>query len=185
MGKINQKVIKAKIAINKVNMLAVLSHVQLFVTLWISLQEYDSGLPFPLQGTFPTQRLNPCLLYLLHHRRNICLKPPRKPYMLATDWLKQMCGQEGESNFSLNGEDLLEELTFGLRPARCGVKGAAARWGVKGAPGKGLRCVQTTERRLMWLKWNEQGDYTWCGKWGFIASVIRSQLLLYHWFYST
>ena len=68
MGKRNRKVIKAKIAINKMNMLAVLSHVRLFVTLWISLQEYWSGLPFPLQGTFPTQRWNPCLLHLLHCR---------------------------------------------------------------------------------------------------------------------
>lgn len=38
--------------------------------------------------------------------------------MLATDRLKQVCGQEGESNFSLSGEDLSEELSFGLRPAR-------------------------------------------------------------------
>ena len=26
-------------------------------------QEYWSGLPFPLQGIFPNQRVNPCLLY--------------------------------------------------------------------------------------------------------------------------
>ena len=29
-------------------------------------QQYRSGLPFLLQGIFPTQGLNPCILYLLH-----------------------------------------------------------------------------------------------------------------------
>ena len=56
-----------------------LSHVQLFVTLWtvscqvplsmrFSGQEYWSGLPFPSPGIFWTQGLNPCLLHLLHCR---------------------------------------------------------------------------------------------------------------------
>ena len=48
------------------------SHEWLFVTPWtvahqaphgISQQEYWSGLPSPLQGILPNQRLNPCLLY--------------------------------------------------------------------------------------------------------------------------
>ena len=52
-----------------------LSHVRLFVTPWtvalsaplsmeFSRQEYWSGLPFPLQGIFPTQGSNPSLLAL-------------------------------------------------------------------------------------------------------------------------
>ena len=54
-----------------------LSHVQLFVTLWtvacqaplsmgFSRQEYWSGLPFPPPGIFQTQGSNPGLLHLLH-----------------------------------------------------------------------------------------------------------------------
>ena len=53
------------------------SHVWLFVNLWsvacqaplsmgLSGLEYCSGLPFPLQGIFLTQRLNVSLLHLLH-----------------------------------------------------------------------------------------------------------------------
>ena len=62
-----------------------LSHVRLFVTLWIvayqaspsmgfSRQEYQSGLPFPSPGIFPTQASNPGLphcrqtLYPLGHQ---------------------------------------------------------------------------------------------------------------------
>ena len=56
------------------------SHFQLFVTLWtlahqaplsmeFSQQEYWSGLPFLLQGTFPTQGTKPHLLCLLHCRQ--------------------------------------------------------------------------------------------------------------------
>ena len=62
-----------------------LSHVQLFATPWtvayqaslsmgFSSQEYWSGLPFLLQGIFPTQGLNPGLphcglmLYRLSHQ---------------------------------------------------------------------------------------------------------------------
>ena len=58
-----------------------LSHVQLSATPWtvarlaplfmeFPRQEYWSGLPFPSQGTFPTQRQNPGLLQyrqILHH----------------------------------------------------------------------------------------------------------------------
>ena len=55
----------------------VLSHVQLFVAPWtvahqpplsmaFSRQEYWSGLPFPLQGIFPTQGSDSQLLSLLH-----------------------------------------------------------------------------------------------------------------------
>ena len=58
-------------------MLCHFSRVQLFVTLWsvahqaslpmgFSRQEHWSGLPTLLQGVFPTQRSNPCLLGLLH-----------------------------------------------------------------------------------------------------------------------
>ena len=37
-----------------------------------SRQEYWSGLPFLLQGIFPTQRLNPSqIFYCLSHRRSI------------------------------------------------------------------------------------------------------------------
>lgn len=54
-----------------------LSHIQLFETLWtiarrapLSVgffrQECRSGLPFPIPGIFPTQRLNSHLLRLLH-----------------------------------------------------------------------------------------------------------------------
>ena len=55
----------------------VLSHIQLFATPWtvacqapLSMgfpgQEHWSGCHFLLQGTFPTQGSNPCLLCLLH-----------------------------------------------------------------------------------------------------------------------
>ena len=37
--------------------------------------------------------------------------------MLAREWLKQVCGREGKSDFSLCGEDLNEEVTFGPGPA--------------------------------------------------------------------
>ena len=61
------------------------SHVGLFVTPWtvarqaplpmgFSRQEYWSGLPFPLQGIFPTQALN---LHLLHWQADFFL--PRSP----------------------------------------------------------------------------------------------------------
>ena len=65
-----------------------LSHVRLFATPWtvahqapqsmeFSRQEYWSGLPFPLQGTFPTQGLNPGLP---HCRPDALLsEPPGKP----------------------------------------------------------------------------------------------------------
>ena len=54
-----------------------LSRVQLFVTPWtidhqapqsmeFPSQDYLSGLPFPPQGIFPTQGLNPRLLCFLH-----------------------------------------------------------------------------------------------------------------------
>jgi len=53
------------------------SHVQFFAALGtvahqpslsmgLSRQEYWSELPFPLQGIFPTQGLNPSLLHFLH-----------------------------------------------------------------------------------------------------------------------
>ena len=61
-----------------------LSHVQLFVTLWtvarqdpLSMeffrQEWCSGLPFPSPGIFLTQGLNLCLLCLLHCRWTLYL----------------------------------------------------------------------------------------------------------------
>ena len=61
-----------------------LSHIQLFMTLWtiacqgalsmgFSRQEYWSGLPFPPLGIFLTQGSNPCFLSLLHCRQFILL----------------------------------------------------------------------------------------------------------------
>ena len=58
-------------------MLSHFSRVQFFATLWtvacqvpqsmgFPRQEYWNGLPFPSPGIFLTQRLNPCLLRLLH-----------------------------------------------------------------------------------------------------------------------
>jgi len=51
----------------------VFSCVQLFATPWtvdcqapLSWQEYQSKNTFPIQGIFPTQGSNPCLLHLLH-----------------------------------------------------------------------------------------------------------------------
>ena len=66
------------------------SRVWLLVTLWtivrqaplsmgFSRQEYWSGLPFLLQGIFPTQRSNPSLLGLLDWQAgSLPLAPPRK-----------------------------------------------------------------------------------------------------------
>ena len=59
------------------SMLSCFGHIQLFATLWtvacqaplsmgFSRQEYWGGLSCPPPGIFPTHRLNPCLLYLLH-----------------------------------------------------------------------------------------------------------------------
>ena len=43
-------------------------------------QEYWNGLPFPLQGLFPTQRSNPQLLCLLHWQvDSLPLSPPESP----------------------------------------------------------------------------------------------------------
>ena len=72
-------------------MLSCFSCVQLFATLWtiahqallsmgLTRQEYCSGLPCPPPGIFPTQRLNPHLLCLLHWQTaSLPLVPPGKP----------------------------------------------------------------------------------------------------------
>ena len=69
-----------------------LSRVQLFATpctvacqtslsMGFSRQEYWTGFPFLHQESFPIQRLNPCLLCLLHHWKadSLPLPPTRKP----------------------------------------------------------------------------------------------------------
>ena len=49
----------------------------------ISRQEHWSGVPLPIQGIFPTQGLNPCLLHLLHWQvASLPLVPPGKPVCL-------------------------------------------------------------------------------------------------------
>ena len=40
---------------------------------------FGAGCHFLLQGIFPTQGSNPCLLHLLHCRRVLYLEPPGKP----------------------------------------------------------------------------------------------------------
>ena len=68
-------------------MLSHFSRVRLFATLrtvahqaslsmGFSRQEYWSGLPFPYQGIFPTQGLNPCLLRLLQWQADSLLLAP-------------------------------------------------------------------------------------------------------------
>ena len=69
-----------------------LSSGQLFAITWtvaqqallskgFSQQEYLSGRHFLLQGIFPTQGLNPCLLHLLHWQvGSLPLVPPEKPF---------------------------------------------------------------------------------------------------------
>ena len=71
--------------------LVALSCVQLVATTWIvahqappsmefSRQEYWSGLHILLQGIFPTQESNPCLLHLLHWQvDSLPLAAPGKP----------------------------------------------------------------------------------------------------------
>ena len=50
------------------------------LSMGFSRQEYWSGLPFLLQGIFPTQGLNACLLHLLHWQvDSLPLVPPKKP----------------------------------------------------------------------------------------------------------
>ena len=61
----------------------------------LSRQEYWSGLPYPLQGTFPTQGLNLCLLCLLHWQMDsLPLALPGKPFRslcLITQWCPTLC----------------------------------------------------------------------------------------------
>ena len=76
-------------------MLSCFSRIQLFATPWtlarqpplsmeFSRQEYWSGLPCPLQGIFPTQGSNPCLLHLLHWQvDSLPLAPPGKPHKIC------------------------------------------------------------------------------------------------------
>ena len=76
------------------HMLSCFSRVQLFVTLWtvvcqaplcmgFSRQEYEVGCQALLQGIFPTQWLNPCLLHLLQWQAgSLPLAPPGKPSLL-------------------------------------------------------------------------------------------------------
>ena len=73
-----------------------LSHVQHFVTPWtvarqaplsmgFSRQEYWSGCHALLQGIFPTQGSNPCLLCLLHWQEgSLLLAPPENCYAICT-----------------------------------------------------------------------------------------------------
>ena len=65
-----------------------LSHIQLFVTLWLTRllcpwnfpgKNTEVGCHFLLQGIFLTQGLNLCLLCLLHWLVNHTPVPPRKP----------------------------------------------------------------------------------------------------------
>ena len=72
-------------------MLSHISHVQLFATLWTVAHQAPLFMGFSgkntgvgcqplLQGIFPTQRLNLCLLYLLHSQACFLpLMPPGKP----------------------------------------------------------------------------------------------------------
>ena len=74
-----------------------LSHVWLFVTPWtvpyqaplfmeFSRQEYGRGYHFLLQGIFPSQGLNPCLLCLLHWQvGSLPLVLPGKPFSWIVD----------------------------------------------------------------------------------------------------
>ena len=79
----------------------VLSHsVSLFVTPWIvshqaplsmefSRQEYWSGSPFPSQGIFLTQELNPHLLHPLHRQvDSLPLEPPGKARCVKVETCK-------------------------------------------------------------------------------------------------
>ena len=79
----------------KVLSACVLSPVRLFETPWtvahqaplsmeFSRQEYWNGLPFPLQGIFPIQGLNPHLLHLLHWQGDsVPPAPPGEPRVLS------------------------------------------------------------------------------------------------------
>ena len=71
-----------------------LSRVQLFATPWtvayqafpsmgFSRQEYWSGVPFLLQGIFPTQRLIPHLVSPALQVASSQLVPPGKPYLFT------------------------------------------------------------------------------------------------------
>ena len=74
------------------------SRVWLCATLWtvayqaslsmgFSRQEHWSGLPFLLQGIFPTQGLNPCLLCLLHWQLgSLPVVPPGKSVRHCTTY---------------------------------------------------------------------------------------------------
>ena len=59
------------------------------LSIGFSRQEYWSGLPFLLQGIFPTQGSNPHLLHLLHWQANsISLVPLGKSYIYLAENLK-------------------------------------------------------------------------------------------------
>ena len=79
-----------------------LNHGQLFATPWtvahqaplsmgFSRQGYWSGCHFPLQGIFPTQGLNPCLLHLLHWQAG-ALPPGHLGNPLKVDGRYQISG---------------------------------------------------------------------------------------------
>ena len=78
-----------------------LSRVQLFVTLWTVARQAPLACPWDspskntgvgchvlLQGIFPTQGSNPCLLYLMHWQAgSLTLAPPGKPMKSLTSIL--------------------------------------------------------------------------------------------------
>ena len=81
---------KFSLAVWKVKVCKSLSHVWLFVTSWTvqparlsmesSIKNPRMGCHFLLQGIFPTQRLNPRLLYLLHWQAvSFPSEPPGMP----------------------------------------------------------------------------------------------------------
>ena len=91
-----------------------LSRVQLLATPWtvarqaplsmgIPRQEYWSGLPFLLQGIFPTQGSNSCLLRLLHWQADsLPLSPLGSPQLpVGTFHSKGMLGSAGTGQTAL------------------------------------------------------------------------------------
>ena len=103
-----------------------LSHVRLSVTPWtvayqaplsmgFSRQEYWNGLPFLLQGIFPTQGLNPHLLCLLHwHAGSLPLAPPGKlkPFMVKCYSFQTDSSVPGPMLLCLPFQGLKDEMLF-------------------------------------------------------------------------
>ena len=142
-----------------------LSHVWLFVTprtlvhqaswsMESSRQEYWSRCHFLLEGTFPTQRLNP---HLLHWQAGSLPKPPGKP-MRCSNLSPQRWGPNMDT-----GQAGSPWLTTSASPAQCDF--AIEGWGL----------LEWVSHLVSWqtTKWETITEvYSWCRWWSSNKSKV-------------